>query len=162
MLAREGWSEGICASAVWYLLSCEKACFKCQIFQVFWHVISSHLPPPPPSFHLFHLCTWFSLPFWLSLYLNCAFLLVGLHVNVPDPNPGGLGRCHGPDSCGCRWYVGSSGGHLLHPLPSVCYPGETFAILLGLWNLKLESFGFIFNICVYMCFLLTPTHFACK
>lgn len=133
MLAREGWSEGICASAVWYLLSCEKACFKCQIFQFFWHIISSHLPPP--SFHPFHSCTWFtSLSFWFSLYLTCAFLLVGLHVNVPDPNPGGLGRRHGPDSCGCRSYVGSSGGHLLHPLPSVCYPGETLAVSLRLGN----------------------------
>lgn len=28
MLAKEGWSEGICASAVWYLLSCEKSMFQ--------------------------------------------------------------------------------------------------------------------------------------
>lgn len=62
-------------------------------------------------------------------FLFCAFLPVGIHVHVPDPNPGGLGGCHGPDSGGCRSYVGSGCSHLLHPLPSVRHPGEEPTVL---------------------------------
>lgn len=58
------------------------------------------------------------------LLLPCASLPSGIHVHVPDSNTGGLDRCHGPDAGGCRSYVGSSCSHLLHPLPSVCHPGE--------------------------------------
>lgn len=132
MLAREGWSEG-------------DMCLSCVIFALLWKsmfqmsdlsvsLLCNFLPVCLsffPSLHLFHLCTQLhSPPFCLSHYiLSCAFLPVGLHVHVSDPNPGGLDRCHGPDSCGCRSYVGSGGSHLLHPLPSVRYPGEELAVL---------------------------------
>lgn len=84
------------------------------------------LPPSPLSLlstasHCALRCPFLpcaSLTFW------CAFLPVGIHVHVPDLNPGGLGRCHGPDPGSCRSHVGSGSRHLLHPLPSVCYPGE--------------------------------------
>lgn len=124
-LERDG-LKGTCTSAVWYLLSCEKTCFKCQICLFLCCVISSPSLSFFPSFHRLHLCTLLpSLAFCLShLLLSCAFLPVGIHVHVPDPNPGGLGRCHGPDSGGCRSFLGSGSSHLLHPLPSVRYPGE--------------------------------------
>lgn len=70
-----------------------------------------------PALHLFHPCN-----------LERS-LFAGFHVHVPDLDPGGLGRCHGPDPGGCGSYVGSSGGYLLHPLPSVRYTGEEPAVL---------------------------------
>lgn len=60
-----------------------------------------------------------------NVIFKCDFLPPGLYVHVPDPNTGGLDRCHGPNSCGSRSYVGSSGCYLLHPLPSFCYPGKS-------------------------------------
>lgn len=130
MLEKDG-QKGICASAVWYLHSCEKACFKCQICPFLCCVISSPSLSFFPSLHPFYLCTQLlSLAFRLSQFpLSCAFLPVGFYVHVPDPNPGGLGRCHGPDPGGCRSYVGSSSSHLLHPLPSVRYLGEEHTLL---------------------------------
>lgn len=59
-----------------------------------------------------------------------ALLPVGIHVHVPDPDPGGLDRCHGPDPGGCGSHVGPSCSHLLHPLPSVRYFGEELSLSL--------------------------------
>lgn len=122
--------KGIHASAVWYLLSCEKNIFQmsnlsgslCNFLPVSVYLSLSLLLP---------LVHWVALSaFCLSHFLlSCAFIPVGIHVHVPDLNPGGLGRCHGPDSGGCRSGVGSSSSHLLHPLPSVCYLGEELILL---------------------------------
>ena len=98
-----------------------------------WWATSSFLPflPSLDLFRLFTLCCPLQPFASLTEYYLVLSSPLGLHVHVPDPNPGGLGRCHGPDSCGCRSYVGSSSSNLLHSLPSVCYPGEQLMLLLN-------------------------------
>lgn len=55
--------KGIHASAVWYLLSCEKTFFKCQICLAFCVISFPSLSIFPSHCH-FHLCTQLpSLPF---------------------------------------------------------------------------------------------------
>ena len=107
-----------------------------------------HTPPSPPSF-----LPSFLPPFLLLQPLALAFpgnvsnwynyihvysdahrcrlfyplyplVFPGVHVHVPDPNPGGLGGCDGPDPGRRGRLVGSCSSHLLHPLPLVCHPGK--------------------------------------
>jgi len=116
-----------------------------------------------PRFHCFYALLWSLLPsFAFSLFYflwSCAFLPVGIYVHVPDPNPGGLDRCHGPDSCGCRESVGPCGSHLLHPLPSVCYPGEGCSVLPQISQISCSIFSFI-TLCTH-CNILLKRIFLC-
>lgn len=75
------------------------------------------------------------------------FPSVGIHVHVPDPYPGRMGWCHGPNAKCRGTHVGACGCHLFYSLSPLRHPGE-FQISFQLsdnswWDEHQQVFGLL-------------------